>query len=160
ITILSRCQRFDFAGIPMPRIVEHLRAVLRQEGREADDEALERIARRASGSMRDAQSVLDQLLAFGDERLTTDQVHALLGTARDDRIIALADAVLAHDPKGALALLDEIAVSGSQPGELFDQLIAYWRDLLVVRAGAGDLDLSVPLRHRDTLQRQAQDLSL
>jgi DNA polymerase-3 subunit gamma/tau len=160
LTILSRCQRFDFTGIPLPRIVEHLREVLRREGREADDEALERIARRAGGSMRDAQSVLDQLLAFGSERLTADEVHALLGTARDERIIALAEAVLARDPGQALALLDEVAAGGMQMGELLDQLMAYWRDLLVVRAGAGDLDLSVPRRHRDTLDRQAQAASI
>src|SRR5579885_1570477 len=108
ITILSRCQRFDFAGISLPRIVEHLRQILQQEGREADDEALERIARRAGGSMRDAQSVLDQLLAFGPERLTAEHVHHLFGTARDDRLIALAESVLAHDAKQALLLLDEV----------------------------------------------------
>jgi DNA polymerase-3 subunit gamma/tau len=160
ITILSRCQRFDFAGISLPRIVEHLREILKKEGREADDEALERIARRAGGSMRDAQSVLDQLLAFGPERLTAEHVHHLFGTARDDRLIALAEAVLAHDPKQALLLLDEVAAGGLQMGELLDQLMAYWRDLLVVRAGAEGLDLSVPPRLRDTLARQAQGLSL
>jgi DNA polymerase-3 subunit gamma/tau len=160
ITILSRCQRFDFAGISLPRIVEHLREVLRREGREADDEALLRIARRAGGSMRDAQSLLDQLLAFGPERLTGEQVHELLGTAPDDRLIALAEAVLAHDPKMALALLDDVAGGGLQMGELLDQLAGYWRDLMVVRAGAGDLDLSVPDRHRETLARQAAVLSL
>ncbi len=160
ITILSRCQRFDFAGISLPRIVAHLREILQKEGREADDEALERIARRAGGSMRDAQSVLDQLLAFGTDRLTADQVHHLLGTARDDRLIALAEAVLAHDPKQALLILDEVAAGGLQMGELLDQLMGYWRDLLVVRAGAEGLDLSVPPRHVQTLARQAQALTL
>jgi DNA polymerase-3 subunit gamma/tau len=160
ITILSRCQRFDFAGISLPRIVAHLREILQREGREADDEALERIARRAGGSMRDAQSVLDQLLAFGTDRLTAEQVHHLFGTARDDRLIALAEAILAHDPRQALLLLDEVAAGGLQMGELLDQLMAYWRDLLVVRAGAEALDLSVPPRHAPTLARQARALTL
>src|SRR5581483_1865311 len=75
ITILSRCQRFDFAGIGTPRIVVRLRQVVEQEGKQADDEALELVARRAGGSMRDAQSLLDQLLAFGGEKLTAEQVH-------------------------------------------------------------------------------------
>ena len=70
VTILSRCQRFDFGGIGMPRIVERLREIVAAEGMQADDDALELIARRAGGSMRDAQSLLDQLLAFGDDRLT------------------------------------------------------------------------------------------
>jgi DNA polymerase-3 subunit gamma/tau len=160
ITILSRCQRFDFAGISVPLIVEQLRGIVQAEGRHGDDSALERIARRAGGSMRDAQSLLDQLLAFGDEKLTVEQVHQLLGIAQDDRIIALAEGILAQDPRQTLLAFDEVAVSGLQMGELVDQLIAYWRDLLVVRSGAENVDLSVPPRHRETLQRQAQGLTL
>src|SRR5262249_44353000 len=90
ITILSRCQRFDFAGIGTARIVGRLRQVGAGEGMQADADALALVARRAGGSMRDAQSLLDQLLAFGGERLTTDEVHRLLGTAHDDRVTALA----------------------------------------------------------------------
>jgi DNA polymerase-3 subunit gamma/tau len=161
ITILSRCQRFDFAGIPVPRIVEHLRGIVEREKVQADVEALELVARRAGGSMRDAQSLLDQLLAFGGERLTADQVHALLGTAGDERILALAEAVLAHDVKKALDLLDEAVVTGLQLGELLDQMIAYWRDLMVVHcAGTEGRDLSVPSRQRETLVRQAKALNL
>jgi DNA polymerase-3 subunit gamma/tau len=161
ITILSRCQRFDFAGISVSRIVEHLRGIVQREGMQADDEAIELVARRAGGSMRDAQSLLDQLLAFGGERLTTDQVHALLGTAGDERIVALAEAVLAHEIPKALDLLDEAVVTGLQLGELLDQMIAYWRDLMVVHcAGTEGRDLSVPTRHRETLLRQAKALHL
>ncbi len=161
ITILSRCQRFDFGGISVPRIVEHLRGIVRREGMEADDDAIELVARRAGGSMRDAQSLLDQLLAFGGERLTSDRVHALLGTAGDDRIVALAEAVLAHDVPKALEMLDDAVVTGLQLGELLDQMIAYWRDLMVVHcAGVDGRDLSVPTRHRETLQRQAKALQL
>src|SRR5262249_16220222 len=83
ITILSRCQRFDFSGIGTSKIVERLKEIVKSEGMKADDEALEIVARRAGGSMRDSQSLLDQLLAFGGERLTVDQVHSLLGTANE-----------------------------------------------------------------------------
>jgi DNA polymerase-3 subunit gamma/tau len=161
ITILSRCQRFDFAGIAAARIVERLRQVVAGEGMQADDEALELVARRAGGSMRDAQSLLDQLLAFGGERLTADQVHALLGTARDDRVLALAAAVLERDAGRALELLGQAADEGLQLGELLDQLIAYWRDLMVLHcAGAAARDLSVAPRHREALARQAQAVPL
>src|SRR5207253_6814446 len=64
-------------------------------------------SRRAGGSMRDAQSLLDQLLAFGGERLTAEQVHALLGTAQDEHVLALAAAVLDHDPGRALELFGQ-----------------------------------------------------
>jgi DNA polymerase-3 subunit gamma/tau len=161
ITILSRCQRFDFAGIGPERIKQRLRDVIDREGLQADDEALELVARRAGGSMRDAQSLLDQLLAFGGDRLTAEAVHQLLGTAGDDRVVALAGAVLAHDPKKALELLDEALVGGLQLGELLDQLLAYWRDLMVVHVGGAEgRDLSVPNRLRETLLQQASGLSL
>jgi len=160
-TILSRCQRFDFAGIATPRIVDRLRQIVADEGLPADDEALELIARRAGGSMRDAQSLLDQLLAFGGERLTAEQVHRLLGTADDDRVVALATALLGRDPKRALELLALAAAEGLNVGELVDQLMDYWRDLMVVNCGGVEgRDLSVPSRHRETLAQQAAAVSL
>ena len=96
ITILSRCQRFDFAGIGITGIIERLKSIVASEGMEAEGAALEIVARRAGGSMRDAQSLLDQLLAFGDEKLTAEQVHRLLGTANEDRVAGLAGAVMGH----------------------------------------------------------------
>jgi DNA polymerase-3 subunit gamma/tau len=161
VTILSRCQRFDFAGISTPRIVEVLRQIVGDEKMKADDEALELIARRAGGSMRDAQSLLDQLLAFGGERLTTDMVHQLLGTAHDDRVADLAAAATAKDAKKTLELLADAADQGLQLGELVEQLIDYWRDLLLVRcAGKQVGGLNIAPRYRDVLAKQAESLSL
>jgi DNA polymerase-3 subunit gamma/tau len=161
ITILSRCQRFDFAGIGTTQIVERLCDIVQREGKQADGEALEMIARRASGSMRDAQSLLDQLLAFGSDRLTADQIHSLLGTAGDDNVAELAAAALAREPKRAVEMLAELAQKTLQLGELLDQLMAYWRDLMVANvAGAEAKDLSVPTRHRETLLKQASTLAL
>ncbi len=161
ITILSRCQRFDFSGIAAHRIREQLKTITAQEGMKADDEALELVARRAGGSMRDAESLLDQLLAFGDDRLTADQVRQLLGMAGDDRVLALAEAVTARDAGKALAVFDETAQGGLQMGELVDQMLAYWRDLMVVHcAGDQARDLSVPSRCRPDLERQAKALTL
>jgi DNA polymerase-3 subunit gamma/tau len=156
ITILSRCQRFDFAGIPLQQIKDRLAEIVRGEGLQADDEALELIARRAGGSMRDAQSLLDQLLAFGGERLTPEQVHHLLGTAGFEHVLGLAAAVLAGDARLSLERLDA-AAQNAQLGELLDQLMAYWRDLMVCHvAGEGAADLSVPRAHRETLLEQAK----
>jgi DNA polymerase-3 subunit gamma/tau len=161
VTILSRCQRFDLAGISLPQIKERLNRIVEQEGMQADDEALELIARRANGSMRDAQSVLDQLLAFGGERLAADQVHKLLGTAGDEHILALTEAALSGDPRRALEQLEEATCRGFQLAELTDQLIACWRDLMLVHcAGAEARGLSVQERHRATLTRLAQPLGL
>ena len=161
ITILSRCQRFDFSSISTERILEQLKAITTKEGMQADDEALELVARRAGGSMRDAESLLDQLLAFGDERLHADQVRQVLGMAGDDRVIALAEAVVDKNAGAALVVLDATARDGLQMGELVDQMLAYWRDLMVVHcAGDEAHDLSVPSRFRPDLTRQAKALTL
>src|SRR6185436_16918529 len=79
ITVLSRCQRFDFAPIELRSIVERLNQICANEGVEAEPEALQVIARRAAGSMRDSQSLLEQLLAFGGDKITVSDVHSLLG---------------------------------------------------------------------------------
>jgi DNA polymerase-3 subunit gamma/tau len=161
LTILSRCQRFDFAGIPGERIAEHLRAVVVAEGMEADDDALELVARRAGGSMRDAQSLLDQLLAFGADRLTAEQVHKLLGTAPDDVIAGLAAAVLGKDVPQALTLLDAGLSRGLQPGELLDQLIDYWRDLMLIGSGGAEVvGLNSSPRLREAVVTQGTATSL
>jgi DNA polymerase-3 subunit gamma/tau len=161
VTILSRCQRFDFGGISINRILDRLKDIVVSEKMEADDEALETVARRAGGSMRDAQSLLDQLLAFSGKKLTVDTVHQLLGTAHEERVMALAGAVLAKDTKQVLELLNDIVNQGQQLGELLDQLIEYWRDLMVVNsAGIAGQSVSVSSTRRETLQQHAKQTNL
>ena len=161
ITILSRCQRFDFAGISVTKIVDRLKEVVIGEGLAADDEALRIVARRAGGSMRDAQSLLEQLLSFGGDRLTADLVHSMLGTAADDRVVALAGAALAKDAMAALGLVAKCADEGLQLSELLDQLIDYWRGLMLLNCSAGEVgEINVADHHRETVLRQSQALTL
>ncbi|HVX13228.1 MAG TPA: DNA polymerase III subunit gamma/tau [Pirellulales bacterium] len=142
ITILSRCQRFDFAGIQTKSIAERLRQIVEAEGVEAETAALDAIARRAAGSMRDSQSLLEQLLAFGGQKLTLDDVNRMLGTAGDRRLVELAGRLVARDAAGALADLDRILLEGADIGPLFDQLLGYFRDVMVTAAGGnGELML-------------------
>jgi len=156
LTILSRCQRFDFGGISAMRILEQLKHVVKREGISADDEALRIIARRAGGSMRDAQSLLDQLLSFGGDRLTADVVHSVLGTAADDRVVEIATAILNKDPNAALALVAKCADEGLQLGELMDQLIEYWRGLMLLNCTDGAIaDLNVAEDHQSEAKKQA-----
>lgn len=161
ITILSRCQRFDFAGINTTRILEQLKQIVQREGMKSDDEALRIIARRAGGSMRDSQSLLEQLLSFGGEKLTADLVHSILGTATDDRVVDLAAAILAKDAPKALALVAKCADEGLQLGELLDQLIDYWRGMMLLNCSGGEVgDLNVAEQHIEGAKRQAQALTL
>ena len=143
ITVLSRCQRFDFAPVEVPKIVDRLREIVTAESAEADDAALELLARRAAGSMRDSQSLLEQVLSFSHGKLSADQVHAMLGTADDVRLHALASAMADRNTSGAMRILDESIDAGIDAGRLAEQLLCYFRDLMAVTV---DCDPSL-LRH-------------
>ena len=131
ITILSRCQRFDFATVNPAKIFDALKRIVAREGLQADDEALQIVAKRANGSMRDSQTLLDQLLSFSDGPLTADRVHSLFGTASDLWVKELAEAVLGGNPARALEMVSEASARGLQIGELTDQIIEHWRGLML-----------------------------
>ncbi|HSG71462.1 MAG TPA: DNA polymerase III subunit gamma/tau [Planctomycetaceae bacterium] len=155
-TILSRCQRFDFSTIGTQNISERLKQIADAEGYAVDAEALDLVARRAAGSMRDSQSLFDQLLAFGEKNLAAADVHRLLGTADDQRLIDIYEAATNRDPQRMFELLDETLSAGVQLGELMGQLLSYARDLMIVAAGAGKVPLqSVFESNREVLQTQA-----
>ena len=160
-TILSRCQRFDFSSINDISIADRLREIAKIEGFEVSEDALELVARRARGSMRDSQSLFDQLLAFSDGTVSAEDVHRMLGTAGDERLVNLFNAIVEHRPGEVLAQLDESFATGVQPGELMDQAIGYVRDLMVTLSGGDTVSLcSVAMRHRETLMKQAARLSM
>jgi len=153
ITVLSRCQRYDFAGITPEVIAGSLGEICAREQVEAEPEALQVVARRAAGSLRDAQSLLDRLLASGSPRLTVEVVHALLGTASDERLLEMIEAVAGHEPAKALELAEQSAGQGVQPAELLSGLIDFVRDALVVAVGAESMLLATSPRQRPQLKR-------
>lgn len=140
-TILSRCQRFDFGTISTDNITHRLRQLAEAEGFQVDEAALTLVARRAAGSMRDSQSLFDQLLSFGSEHITSEDVHRLLGTAPDDRLTGLVDALIERRRDEALKRLDAAMQEGVQLEAFTDQLVSYFRDLLVTACGADDVPL-------------------
>lgn len=135
ITVLSRCQRFDFAPVRVEQIADRLREIVDAEKVEADDEALRLLARRAAGSMRDSQSLLEQMLSFSSGRLTVDLVHSMLGTADDARMTELAEALSARDSRSALELVDAAILGGVDPGQLAEQLLGFFRDMMAATVG-------------------------
>jgi len=160
-TILSRCQRFDFSSIAETSIAERLRQIAKIEGFEVSEDALELVSRRARGSMRDSQSLFDQLLAFSDGTVSADDVHRMLGTAGDDRLLELFAAIVEHRPGEVLNLLDACFTAGVQPGEFMDQVIGYVRDMMVVLSGGTGVALcAVAARHRDDLLAQGRKLGM
>jgi DNA polymerase III subunit gamma/tau len=135
ITILSRCQRYDFAGIQAGQIVKRLEQIVAAEGVEAEPEALAILARRAAGSMRDSQSLLEQLLAVGSRRVTVADVHAMLGTAGGERLAGLVSHLVERNSAAALADLDQALAEGVDVGQLLDQLLGYFRDVMAAAIG-------------------------
>jgi len=137
ITVLSRCQRFDFAGIESESIVARLRQIAEAEGADIDDDAVQLLARRADGSMRDGQSLLEQLLAFTSERISATTVHHMLGTAESTRLLAMARRFSTHDAAGLLEDLDSAIREGVDVGNLLEQLLGIFRDCMMAQAGCG-----------------------
>jgi len=143
ITILSRCQRFDFTTVATGSIAGRLAQIVEAEGADVAPEALMLIARRAAGSMRDSQSLLEQLLGSATGPIGVDEVHALIGTGREERIGELVAAIAAREPARALAALDASLQGGADPGGVLDQLIAALRESLLASVGCAPESLAL-----------------
>jgi DNA polymerase III subunit gamma/tau len=133
LTIISRCQRFDFRRIPLPSIVARLRHVVSQQGIKAADEALSAIARAADGGMRDALSLLDQAISFSDGQLLLEDVLAMTGAVSSATLASLAQAIYEKDTAAVLQLLENMMDQGKDPNRLIEDLIFYYRDLLLYK---------------------------
>ncbi len=158
-TVRSRCQRFDFRRIPTAEIVEHLADILKAEGGQAETEALVAIARRSTGSMRDAVSLLDQLLSYGDERLTLNRVEGVLGLVNAQTIGKLTDYLAANDAAAGLALINRLVSDGVELGQLVDQIVAYLRGVLFMRVARAPEQLDLPQDVVAMMVRQAETLT-
>ncbi|HUU23364.1 MAG TPA: DNA polymerase III subunit gamma/tau [Phycisphaerae bacterium] len=129
-TILSRCQRFDFRNISTRAIADHLKTICKAEKVKADDDALFRIARAGAGSMRDALSLLDQLLAGGG-KVSEAEVIRILGTPPDERMIAIARAVADGDAAAALNELSGVLEAGVGLANVVTALADVFRNLML-----------------------------
>ncbi|MFA9410510.1 MAG: DNA polymerase III subunit gamma/tau [Deltaproteobacteria bacterium] len=138
VTIRSRCQQYDFRLIPHRLIAERVRAILDAESLSADEEAISVVAREAAGSMRDALTLLDQLVAISDDRITADTVAASLGIAAREALYDVARAVLVGDGAGVVGAIDGLADKSVDMQHFARQLLQLVRDLVVLKLGAGD----------------------
>jgi DNA polymerase-3 subunit gamma/tau len=143
-TILSRSQVFEFRSIPTKAIVGQLRKIAEAEGLDAPDAALALVARAAEGSMRDAQSALDQVMAFSGTTMSVDDVSAVLGLVGRDLLFDLVEAVADEDAPRAFALADRAVESGHDLKLVCRDLGRVVRDIMILavdpaRAGDGEL---------------------
>jgi DNA polymerase-3 subunit gamma/tau len=158
-TVLSRCQRHEFRNLSVTDMVTQLKEVADSEGLDADPDALALIARQATGSMRDAISLLDQL-ASTSEQITLEITRDVLGTATSQSVLALVDALLADDSAAGLDQLHQTLDSGRDPRQFARQIVDYLRGLLLVRMGNADqVDVPAELRAQMAEHAQAFDVS-
>ena len=140
LTIISRCQRFDFRRVPPKLIAEHIKKIAKSEGFEITDEAADFIALRADGAVRDALSMLDQIFAYQPEKIDIDTVMALLGVVPVQAFQKIALTVGSKDPAAALTELEKLIETGIDPIQIARGLMEHFRNALIAKTGALDRD--------------------
>src|SRR5512146_1330469 len=157
-TVLSRCQRHEFRRIPVNDIVTELKMLSQQEKIAIDDDALLLIARQSTGSMRDAISLLDQLSSTG-EHIQLGTAQKILGTATNQLVIELVEAILARRTDQGLECIHRALDSGSDPRQFARQMVDYLRGLLLIRLGNPDQVEATP-EIRQQMLKQAEKYEL
>jgi DNA polymerase-3 subunit gamma/tau len=133
LTILSRCQRFDFHKINQSVISNRLQMVLEHQGNTIDEEALMILSRAAEGGMRDALSILDQAISYSDEHITLDDVLSVTGTISQETLSQIIESISKGDVSSCLTSLDVLLVNGKDPVRLIEDLTMYFRDILLYK---------------------------
>jgi len=155
-TILSRCQQFEFRTIATARILERLKLIAKAEKISVPDDALREIARTGEGSMRDAQSALDQVISFAGEKITKEDVEMALGVAGADILKRIIDSIAANKPAEAIVAVDDIVMRGHDLRNFCRDLLAHFRDLLVTKVSGNEELLESAVCEPQELKRQAE----
>lgn len=158
ITILSRCQRYDFHRISIDTITDRLAELMRTEQVDVEERALRYVAKAGDGSMRDALSLLDQCIAFHlGEKLTYENVLEVLGAVDTEVFSALLRQVLAKDVTGAILTVDQLVDQGRELGQMVNDFTWYMRNLLLIQS-ADDMEevLDMSADHLAALKEEAQ----
>ena len=156
-TVLSRCQRHEFRRIPVQTIIEKLKLLCAQEHIEIEDEALSLVARQATGSLRDAISLIDQLSSIG-KVITLETAQNILGTATSQAVLDLGQAIQDHDSARGLEVIHTALDAGTDPRQFARQVVDYLRTLLVIKLN-GSKDLELLPEVRSLMEAHAQNFS-
>jgi len=157
-TILSRCQRFDFRPIPLPDIRSRIAHIAEAEAFELEERAEFAIAKKADGSLRDALSLLDQVVAFGGESVDLEGLRRLIGIPDEERYLELTSVLAERDAARAMAFARELRAEGYDLEEFYGGLLEHLRNLLLFALGSGDAVAGVPDRYRETYREAAERL--
>ena len=157
-TVLSRCQRHEFRRIPVNEIVAHLKHIVAAEGLQTEDEALTLLARQATGALRDAISLLDQLASTG-QAITLERAQQVLGTATSQSVLEIVDAIQNNHSAAGLDHIHTTLDAGSDPRQFARQIVDYLRNLLLVRMGNPEqLDATADLKAQIARHAQGFDV--
>lgn len=157
-TILSRCQRFDFRRMQIPDIVGRLRYIAEQEKMEVDDDALVVVARKADGSMRDAQSIFDQVTAFCGTTITYHQANDALNLIDQDFLFRVTDMMRAQDTAEAFAIVEHLMRVGYDPQEFLISLAEHLRNYLTVITAGSTRLIEAAKMHIDRYASEARNM--
>jgi len=157
-TVLSRCQRHEFRRLPVTIMIEYLQLMIEEEGLKVEAEALELITRQATGSLRDAISLLDQLTSTG-EVITLELAQLVLGTATSEAVRGMVQALVERDCAEGLTLINKALDGGADPRQFSRQVVGYLRGLLLMRMGNERL-VEAPVETQEEMKRQVDHLPL
>lgn len=161
ITILSRCQRFDFTRIKSEDIFERLRRIVKEQGVFADDKSLNLISRMSDGAMRDALSILDQAISMGSGKVDYDEIVNMLGLVTNENLIKLTDALIEKNIEASMKLVDDIVFSGKDVYNFIKDLITHMRNLMMVKISQNPEEiLDMSLENIEGLKVQAQKVRI
>jgi len=159
LTIASRCQRLDFGRIPLSNIIRQLKLVAGKEGFKIDEEAMNLIGRNSEGSIRDAISLLDQLVSFCGTKIGKDDVVIVLGTADQSFLFDLAAAIKKGEMASVLKFADETIAKGLSIPQILRDLINHFRYLLLMKLGSESI-IELTKDALDKLRKQAEIFEL
>lgn len=131
ITIISRCQRFDFKKINVLDISKRLKYISQKEGIDIDDEAIEEIAKLSEGAMRDAIGLLDQISSFADSKITVEDIYTIRGSVSNRVLIELIEKYIENDASSILSIVDDIYLSGKDFYRLSEDILVFYRNMLI-----------------------------
>ena len=159
-TILSRCQRFDFRRIPVKDIVAKLRQIVKEERLNVDEDVFLYIAKSADGSMRDAESTLDQVSSFSKGKVHLKDVVESLGLIEEEIVFRCADLIIARDPKSAIHLVNDLLNAGKDAKQFLFELLEHFRNVMIAKTGASSEDLiDLSKESIEKVKKQSQSLS-
>ena len=155
MTILSRCQRFDFKRISPAQIIDHLEKMTQREGIECSRTGLAIIAKQAEGSMRDAQSLLDQVISFTGSNVEDGNITEVLGIIDRDIIFETSRAIIEGEPQKCLEIVDQIYNYGSDIKEFYRALMDQFRNILISLIASPEYLLDMSESEKEEVARQA-----